>query len=333
MGIRRMIDGFALVLALLGVACLSEQSWGQEDQRIGTVLAVDGTAEVHVANATTWEPLQFRAAIFPNDTVRTAADSKVKILLRDDSIMTLAERSEMQFTEFLLTPQQRRTIVSLTLGKLRVVTTKIFGAGSVTEVRTANTVAGVRGTTFIVVFVPPEVTEVAVFDGVVAVSNPNFPQLEPVPANFHTQIIGNAAPNPATEVSMSERQLLELGLRLTEQIPVEVKPVTERQAAGPIRGELTTAGLVAPTAPVTPPLPTVALLPAGIQPVAPDSATQLEQLVARTVIVNIAQSSEPPTTQQQIITSDNTQTVTTIQQRQSPPPPPPPLRITIPFPR
>ena len=43
MGIRRMIDGFALMLALLGVACLSEQSWGQEDQRIGTVLAVDGT--------------------------------------------------------------------------------------------------------------------------------------------------------------------------------------------------------------------------------------------------------------------------------------------------
>ena len=272
MGIRRRIGGVALVLALLGVAWMPGQSSGQEDQRIGTVLAVDGTAEVRVANATTWEPLQFRAAIFPNDTVRTAANSKVKILLRDDSIMTLAERSEMQFTEFLLNrPQQRRTIVSLTLGKLRVVTTRIFGAGSVTEVRTANTVAGVRGTTFIVRFIPPEETEVAVLDGVVAVSNPNFPQLEPVPANFRTQVIGNAAPNPATEVPVSERQLLELGLRLTEQIPVEVKPVTERQAAGPIRGEQMTAGLVAPTAPVTPPLPSVALLPAGMQPVAPES--------------------------------------------------------------
>src|SRR5215510_2357621 len=173
MGIRRRIDSVALLLTLLGLACMPGQSWGQEDQRLGTVLAVEGTAEVRTANATTWEPLQFRAALFPNDTVRTAANSKVKVLLRDDSIMTLAERSEMRFTEFLLTPQQRRTIVSLTLGKLRVVTTKIFGAGSVTEVRTANTVAGVRGTTFIVVFVPPEVTEVAVFDVVVAVSNPN----------------------------------------------------------------------------------------------------------------------------------------------------------------
>src|SRR5436309_5969069 len=210
MGVRRRIESVALVLTLLGVACMPGPSWGQEDQRIGTVLAVDGTAEVRAANATTWEPLQFRAAIFPNDTVRTAANSKVKVLLRDDSIMTLAERSEMQFTEFLLTPQQRRTIVSLTLGKLRVVTTKIFGAGSTTEVRTANTVAGVRGTTFIVTFIPPEETEVAVLDGVVTVSNPKFPQLEPVPANFHTQVIGNTAPNPATEVSVSERQMLEL---------------------------------------------------------------------------------------------------------------------------
>ena len=331
MGIRRRIGSVALVLALLGVACMSGQSWGQEDQRIGTVLAVDGTATVQAAKATSSELLQFRAAIFQNDTVRTAANSKVKILLRDDAIMTLAENSQMQFTEFLLNPetQQRRTIVSLTLGKLRVVTARLFGAGSVTEVRTANTVAGVRGTTFIVIFIPPEETEVVALDGVVAVRNPNFPQLEAVPANFRTQVIGDLAPNPATEVPVRERQMLELGLRLTEQIPVEVNPVTERQAAGPIRGEQMTAGLVAPPASVAPLLPSVALMPVGIQPVAPDPAAQLEQLVARTATVNTAQAAEPPHTQQQIITPDNKQTTTMIQQRQ----PPPPLRITISFPR
>jgi hypothetical protein len=322
MGIRRRIGSVALVLTLLAVAYMPGQSWGQEDQRIGTVLAVEGTATVRVANATTPEPLQFRAAIFPNDTVRTAAASKVKILLRDDSIMTLAENSEMQFTEFLLTPQQRRTIVSLTLGKLRVVTTRIFGAGSATEVRTANTVAGVRGTTFIVVFIPPDATEVDVLDGVVTVRNPNFPQLEPVPENFRTQVIGNAAPNPATEVPLSERQTLELGLRLIEQIPTEVNPTTEREALGPIRGERITAALPGP------PLPSVALLPAGIQPVAPDPAAQLDQLVSRTATVNTAQAAEPPNLQQQIITPDNKQATTTIQQRQ-----PTPLRITISFPR
>ena len=208
MGIRRTIGSIALLLTLLGLACMPGQSWGQEDQRIGTVLAVEGTAEVRAAQATIWESLQFRAAIFSNDTVRTAANSKVKVLLRDDSIMTLAERSEIQFTEFFLTPQQRRTIIGLTLGKLRMVTTRIFGASSATEVRTANTVAGVRGTTFIVSFVPPDVTEVDVLDGVVAVRNPNLQPLEPVPANFRTQVIGNAPPGLATALPASERKPL-----------------------------------------------------------------------------------------------------------------------------
>src|SRR5215470_9214541 len=262
MGIRRTIGSIALLLTLLGLACMPGQSWGQEDQRIGTVLAVEGTAELRAAQATIWESLQFRAAIFSNDTVRTAASSNVKVLLRDDSIMTLAERGEMQFTEFLLTPQQRRTIVSLTLGKLRVVTTRIFGAGSATEVRTANTVAGVRGTTFIVIFVPPDVTEVDVLDGVVAVRNPNLQPLEPVPANFRTQVIGDAPPGLATELPATERQARELELHLTEQIPTEVKPVTERQAAGAIRGEPITAGL---TTAGDPSLPSIALLPAAIQ--------------------------------------------------------------------
>jgi hypothetical protein len=298
-------------------------SWGQADERIGTVLAVDGTAEVRAANTATWEPLQFRAVLFPNDTVRTAANSKVKVLLRDESIMTMAERSEMQFTEFLLTPQQRRTIVNLALGRLRVVTTRIFGAGSTTEIRTANTVAGVRGTTFVVIFVPPEETEVVVLDGAVEVQNPNFPQLEPVPANFRTQVIGDAPPSRAVELPGAERQRIEVGLRLTEHIPFEVQPISERQAAGPIRGEQFAAGLAAPVV-----LPSVAGLAPGVLPGALDPTGQLNQLLDRTNIINTAQAPQPPNTQQQVVTPDNAQTINTIQSQ-----PPPNLRITVTLPR
>ena len=322
MGIRRRIGVVAMLLTLLGMAGMPGLSWGQEDGRIGTVLAVDGTAEVRAANAAAWEPLQFRAVLFPNDTVRTAANSKVKVLLRDESIMTLAERSEMQFTEFLLTPQQRRTIVNLALGRLRVVTTRIFGAGSTTEIRTANTVAGVRGTTFVVIFVPPEETEVVVLDGAVEVQNPNFPQLEPVPANFRTQVIGDAPPGRAVELQAAERQRLELGLRLTEHIPFEVQPVSERLAAGPIRGEQFTAGLIGP------PLPSVAALAPGVLPGALDPTGQLNQLLDRTNLINTAQAPQPPNTQQQVITPDNPQTISTIQTQQLPN-----LRITVTLPR
>ena len=323
MGIQRKIGMIAMALTLLGVVCAPWQSWGQTDNRIATVLVVDGTAEVRAANTATWEPLQFRAALFEKDTVRTAPDGKVKVLLRDDSIVTLAESSEMQFTEFLLTPQQRRTIISLTLGKVKMLTSTVFGAGSATEVRTANTVAGVRGTTFVVIFIPPEETEVVSLEGVVVVQNPQLPQIEPLPANFRTQVIGFRAPTRATEVPVSIRQTLELGLRLTEQIPVEVKPRAQRQAAGPIRGEPTTAG---PAAPLVPPVPTVVALQAGAplgQPDAPD----LDALLARTASAKAALSSEPAHTGGPVITPDNTQSATTIQQQPSK------LRLTISLPR
>ena len=325
MGIRRRIGIITMALTLMGVAWAPGQSWGQTDERIGTVLAVDGTAEVRAANATAWEPLQFRAALFLQDTVRTAADSKVKILLRDDAIVTLAERGEMRFTEFLLTPQQHRTVVSLALGKLKMITSTIFGAGSATEIRTANTVAGVRGTTFVVIFIPPEETDVIALDGVVAVQNPNFPQLEPVPANFLTQVIGDTAPSRAIELPQSDRQVIELGLRLTEHIPVEVKPSTERQAAGPIRGGPPTAG---PSAPFVPDAPRVVALPTGGQPGRQDAAAQLNQLRTHTALVNTANSPEPSRMRgAPVVTPDNMRTTNTIQQRQ------PPLRLTISFPR
>ena len=358
MGRRRSTGIVCLVCIMLGMMTSPTLSWGQADERIGTVLAVDGTVEVQAANTTTWELLQFRAALFQNDTVRTGTESKVKVLLRDDSIMTLAERSEMQFTEFLLNPQQnqRRTVVSLALGKLRVVTTKIFGAGSVTEVRTANTIAGVRGTGFIVIFIPPDTTQVLTIDGIVTVQhvNPAIPQIEPVPQNFRTQVQGNTAPAAATVLSPAERQSAEQGLRLTEQVPVEVKTSSERQAAAPpsprVVEETTTAAVSArpttipsviapspsattasPAAPLgTQPglVPQVTQAPSAVS-LPPTSVTPASEQVINTVHTLSKVTSPGPSNTSTPITSDSSPTANTvIQQRQAAN-----LRLTIRIPR
>ena len=322
---QRRIGLVVMALTLLGLAASATRSWGQTEERIGTVLAVDGTAEARAANASTWEPLQFRAAIFPQDTVRTGADSKVKILLRDDSIMTLAERSEMQFTEFLLTPQQRRTVVSLALGKLRVVTTKIFGAGSATEVRTPNTVAGVRGTTFVVIFIPPDTTEVLGLDGVVTARNlnPAIPQIEPVPQNFRTRVLGNTAPGRAIELSPTERQAIERDMRLTEQVPLEVKPSNESQTAGSVRGEEgpgAGASLAAGPAARLGARPNEESRVAQPPPTSVASLTsvaqQAETIIASGQSLSNALTSTPQNTSPPI-TPDNPTTQAIIQQRQS----------------
>lgn len=225
---------FLMIGCLGSLGLLPAQSWGQENN-IGTVLAVEGTAKVRAQRASTEEDLKFRDKILLGDTVRTGASSKVKVLLRDESIMTLGENSEMEFSEFLLDEQQnqRKTTVGLARGALRVLTSRLFGAGSSTEVRTPNTIAGVRGTIFAVIFTPPDRTEVLTFDGVVTARNldPAIPNIEPIPANFRSSVIGAAPPTQPREFSPAEGQRLQQMLRIAAQIPSVVNPTRVQQAA------------------------------------------------------------------------------------------------------
>jgi hypothetical protein len=257
------------IIFLLGVLAIPSWSWGQTTERIGTVLAVEGVAEVRAAQAQTteWERLRFRDGIFLNDTVRTAADSTMKVLLRDDSIVTLAEQSEMQFTDFLLTQQQRRSIVNLYVGKIRMLTTRLFGTGSVAEVHTPNAVAGVRGSDEHVQYVASlQQTTVLCDSGDCYMSNPTQPsQILTVPVGHIAQQIGAPGlPAITREATTTEQQTMSVGTQITEQDPQETQ-TTEQQAlqqtqtpAGPPRGE---TAATAPTGPPPSTIITAAALP------------------------------------------------------------------------
>jgi hypothetical protein len=254
------------IVFLCGMLAGPSWSWSQTTERIGTVLAVEGVAEVRAAQATEWERLRFRDGIFLNDTVRTAADGKLKVLLRDDSITTLAEQSEMQFTDFRLTEQQRRSIVNLYVGKIRLLTTRLFGTGSVAEVHTPNAVAGVRGSDEHVQYIAPlQQTTVLCDSGDCYMSDPTQPsQILTVPVGHVAQQIG--APGlPATtrEATTAEQQTISQGTQVTEQDPQETQ-TTEQLAqqqtqtpTGPPRGE---------TAATTGPPPSTVIATTAIPP-------------------------------------------------------------------
>jgi hypothetical protein len=138
------VAGF-IIIAWGGALALTPQSWGVESNHIGVVLAVGGTAEVRAPSASQWKALRFRDHVFRDETIRTYQSSKVKLLMRNDSIMTLAENSKIHFTDFMLHDAQHRSLISLIAGKIRVLTTKIFGRGDYLKIRTPNATAGVRG--------------------------------------------------------------------------------------------------------------------------------------------------------------------------------------------
>ena len=232
-----------VVLAILGALLLlwPLPSRGQEPERIGTVLVVEGVAEVRAQGGTTWEQLRFRDAIFLNDTVRTGEESKVKILLQDDSIMTLGERSQMQFTAFLVTPQRRRSVVNLLLGKLRVLTTRFFGGGSRTEIHTANTVVGVRGSEGITEYqAAVRKTTVLPLSGEWFVQDPTNPQkIIDLPVNQITELVGPTFTPQTRPVTPQEKaQLLSATSTAPAQVDEEVKPTEtlQQEPARPPRG-------------------------------------------------------------------------------------------------
>ncbi len=236
---RRIIH--LVIVGLLGLGLMggAVRAQEQEAERIGTVLAVDGIAEVRATDATAWSPLCFRDAILLGDTVRTEANSKLKVLMRDESIMTMSEQSNMTFTEFLLTPQRQRSVLSLLVGTLKVFTSRLFGKGSGVDVRTPNAVAGVRGTTFIVRFIPPETTEIFVLEGTVTARNLNAPidELEAILPGMRTRIIGAAVPGASSEFAPGEIQAIEQSLQLIEQVPEEVTPTEQLLPSRSPRGE------------------------------------------------------------------------------------------------
>jgi hypothetical protein len=131
----------ALVLAL--AAPVSAQDF------VGWVSALEGTGEVQRGSAGDWAALAPADGLSQGDQVRTAADSRMKILLRDDSVLTLGESSQLRLDE-QVTGAAPQSTLELLFGKIRAIATERYGAaGARFEVKTPTAIAGVRGTEFI----------------------------------------------------------------------------------------------------------------------------------------------------------------------------------------
>ncbi len=135
---------------VLTVACLlGDSSRASAQEQVGVVDAVEGQAEVLHAGASTWTPLGDKAPVLLGDQLRTMAAAKLRVVLREDSVLQVGPSSQLEITEQLLAP----TIVSrfqLLFGTLRAIVTERYSQlQGRFEVETPTAIAGVRGTSFI----------------------------------------------------------------------------------------------------------------------------------------------------------------------------------------
>jgi hypothetical protein len=122
---------------------------GTAGAAVGQVAALEGTA-VRVPKGGAEQPLANGSAIELEDTVRTASESYLKLVLSDGTALALGPDSELTLEVAEFAGQERGAFSArLLVGKFWAKVKKVVaGSTSRFEVKAGRAVAGVRGTIF-----------------------------------------------------------------------------------------------------------------------------------------------------------------------------------------
>lgn len=193
------------------------------DQLAGTIAALDPAATRNGSNAALHDQVQW------NDQLETNASGRLRVNLRDGSLLSLGSDSKMRVIQHNAAAQQ--TTLELLYGRLRSQVVKLTQPGSKFEVRTPTSVAGVIGTDFLLIATADKTT-VVVFSGVV--------QMTPLNG-------AGGAPNTSQSVSVNPGQQVEVsatGVGPTSPITQQLMRQMIQQTAVSHAGLAASAGSV-----------------------------------------------------------------------------------------
>jgi hypothetical protein len=138
------------IASLLFAVLLASAASVRAQAPAGTVASLQGRAESQRAGQPAWRALAAGTDVFVGERIRTAESSRVKILMRDDSVITLGAKSELVVDQMVVGADTSTSRMDAVVGAVRAVVTDRYGArGSSFEVKTPTAVAGVRGTGFL----------------------------------------------------------------------------------------------------------------------------------------------------------------------------------------
>ena len=132
----------ALVVLLLGASEGAAPS-------VGLVKVAEGTAEVQRGDQTL--PARAGLALQEGDVLRTGADGRIGVVLRDDTRVSLGPQTEIRIDRFLFAPAQGQLalVLKMARGAAAYVSGKIAKLSpDAVRVETPVAIVGVRGTKF-----------------------------------------------------------------------------------------------------------------------------------------------------------------------------------------
>ena len=131
----------------------------QAADRAGEVVSLLESPEVRTSASATWKSLRVGDAIHVGDRIRTG-EGKLKLLLNDDTVLTLDSGTELSIARHMYKPKQktRTSMLDLWSGRVKALVAGFMGESDIT-VRSPTAVAGVRGTHFVMEIVPAKTAQ------------------------------------------------------------------------------------------------------------------------------------------------------------------------------
>jgi hypothetical protein len=141
---------FALGVVVLVLAG-SAPVWGQEAAAVGRIKVVSGSAFILRQNATI--PAELGQVVFETDGLRTGADGRIGVTLKDDTRVSLGPNSEARIDRFVYAPAEGRLgfVFNIVRGVAAYVSGQIAKlAPDSIRLETPAAIVGVRGTSLAV---------------------------------------------------------------------------------------------------------------------------------------------------------------------------------------
>ncbi len=154
--------------------------------------------------------------VFPGDIIRTKSNSKAEIILRDNSVLRIGQRSRIDISEYLKDDKNSRTAIKLQRGQIKAIVNKeisnrisLAPDANRFEIQTPNAVAGVRGTEFFVAY-EQNTTTVLLKEGEVCVYNIKSPDnVVCLPPSYIVTITGVLIPQQPRKATETEMRIFE----------------------------------------------------------------------------------------------------------------------------
>ncbi len=145
---KRLGWWLTLGCCLVTFLAMSQTVPAQEKKPAAEIIALVGTAEIKSPSDASFRPAKLKDPLYPQDQIRTLANSRAKLFCADETILTLGESTTVDLAKFQMDPQGRRqsALVKILDGSMRFIVHKFTGPEPNFEIQGKTAVMGVRGT-------------------------------------------------------------------------------------------------------------------------------------------------------------------------------------------